>query len=86
MVEKLLKKKFGIGRNILVIKLPHNLDAWDQVLDWSTERFTLDDEYQHAVLSAFIQLFEEGLIYQGKRLVNWDPVLETSLSDLGSYQ
>ena len=50
--------------------------------DWSSERFTLDDEYQHAVLTAFIQLFDEGLIYQGKRLVNWDPVLETSLSDL----
>jgi len=50
--------------------------------DWSSERFTLDDDYQHAVKSAFIQLFNEGLIYQGKRLVNWDPVLETSLSDL----
>jgi len=50
--------------------------------DWSSERFTLDDEYQQAVLTAFIELFDEGLIYQGKRLVNWDPVLETSLSDL----
>ena len=51
-------------------------------LDWSSERFTLDPEYQHAVQTAFITLFEDGLIYQGKRLVNWDPALETSLSDL----
>ena len=63
-------------------KITSQLRRLGSSLDWSTERFTLDDEYQHAVLSAFIQLFEEGLIYQGKRLVNWDPVLETSLSDL----
>jgi len=63
-------------------KITSQLRRLGSSLDWSTERFTLDDEYQHAVLKAFIQLFEEGLIYQGKRLVNWDPVLETSLSDL----
>ena len=63
-------------------KITSQLRRLGSSLDWSSERFTLDDEYQHAVLNAFIQLFEEGLIYQGKRLVNWDPVLETSLSDL----
>jgi valyl-tRNA synthetase len=63
-------------------KITSQLRRLGSSLDWSTERFTLDDEYQHSVLRAFIQLFEEGLIYQGKRLVNWDPVLETSLSDL----
>ena len=63
-------------------KITSQLRRLGSSLDWSTERFTLDDGYQHAVLNAFIQLFEEGLIYQGKRLVNWDPVLETSLSDL----
>ena len=63
-------------------KITSQLRRLGSSLDWSSERFTLDEEYQHAVLSAFIQLFEEGLIYQGKRLVNWDPVLETSLSDL----
>ena len=63
-------------------KITSQLRRLGSSLDWSTERFTLDDEYQHAVLKAFIQLFEEGLIYQGKRLVNWDPILETSLSDL----
>ena len=63
-------------------KITSQLRRLGSSLDWSSERFTLDDEYQHAVQSAFIQLFEDGLIYQGKRLVNWDPVLETSLSDL----
>ncbi|MDC1331943.1 valine--tRNA ligase [Gammaproteobacteria bacterium] len=63
-------------------KITSQLRRLGSSLDWSSERFTLDDEYQCAVQSAFIQLFEDGLIYQGKRLVNWDPVLETSLSDL----
>ena len=63
-------------------KITAQLRRLGSSLDWSSERFTLDDDYQNAVISAFIQLFDEGLIYQGKRLVNWDPVLETSLSDL----
>ena len=63
-------------------KITAQLRRLGSSLDWSSERFTLDDNYQNAVISAFIQLFDEGLIYQGKRLVNWDPVLETSLSDL----
>ena len=87
------KSKDGIGRESFEKevwnwkkysgnKITSQLRRLGSSLDWSSERFTLDDEYQHAVLNAFIQLFEEGLIYQGKRLVNWDPVLETSLSDL----
>ena len=63
-------------------KITTQLRRLGSSLDWSSERFTLDDDYQNAVISAFIQLFDEGLIYQGKRLVNWDPILETSLSDL----
>lgn len=51
-------------------------------LHWETERFTLDDGLSEAVLEVFVRLHEEGLIYRGKRLVNWDPVLKTSLSDL----
>ncbi len=51
-------------------------------LHWDTERFTLDEGLSRAVLEVFVQLFEEGLIYRGKRLVNWDPVLKTSISDL----
>ncbi len=51
-------------------------------IDWERERFTMDDGLSDAVQDVFINLFEEGLIYRGKRLVNWDPVLETAVSDL----
>jgi valyl-tRNA synthetase len=51
-------------------------------LDWERERFTMDDGLSEAVKNVFVQLHEEGLIYRGKRLVNWDPVLHTALSDL----
>ncbi len=51
-------------------------------LHWETERFTLDEGLSKAVLEVFVRLHEEGLIYRGKRLVNWDPQLKTSLSDL----
>ena len=50
--------------------------------DWSRERFTMDEGLSKAVTQVFVQLYEEGLIYRGKRLVNWDPVLHTALSDL----
>ncbi len=51
-------------------------------LDWSRERFTMDDGLSKAVTEVFVRLHEEGLIYRGKRLVNWDPVLHTAVSDL----
>ena len=51
-------------------------------LHWDTERFTMDEGMSRAVLEVFVRLHEEGLIYRGKRLVNWDPALKTSLSDL----
>jgi len=51
-------------------------------LDWSRERFTMDEVSSNAVREVFVRLFEENLIYRGKRLVNWDPVLETAVSDL----
>ena len=51
-------------------------------IDWSRERFTMDDGYAEAVKQVFIQLFDQGLIYRGKRLVNWDPTLGTAISDL----
>ena len=50
--------------------------------DWSRERFTMDEGLSHAVNEVFVRLYEEGLIYRGKRLVNWDPVLHTAVSDL----
>ncbi len=51
-------------------------------VDWSRERFTMDEGLSRAVREVFVQLYEEGLIYRGKRLVNWDPVLHTAVSDL----
>ncbi|WP_277252242.1 valine--tRNA ligase [Neptunomonas phycophila] len=51
-------------------------------VDWANERFTMDTGFYNAVQEVFIQLFDEGLIYRGKRLVNWDPKLHTAISDL----
>ncbi|WP_346839183.1 valine--tRNA ligase [Microbulbifer sp. SAOS-129_SWC] len=50
--------------------------------DWSRERFTMDDGFYKAVQEVFIRLYEDDLIYRGKRLVNWDPKLHTAISDL----
>src|SRR5690554_2270087 len=50
--------------------------------DWSRTRFTMDEGLSNAVQKVFIDLYEEGLIYRGQRLVNWDPTLNTALSDL----
>jgi valyl-tRNA synthetase len=50
--------------------------------DWSRERFTMDDGFYKAVQEVFIQLHDDGLIYRGQRLVNWDPKLHTAVSDL----
>ncbi|HEY8509764.1 MAG TPA: valine--tRNA ligase [Steroidobacteraceae bacterium] len=51
-------------------------------VDWSRDRFTMDEGLSRAVVEVFVRLYEKGLIYRGKRLVNWDPVLLTALSDL----
>ena len=51
-------------------------------VDWERERFTMDEGLSDAVKKVFVQLHDEGLIYRGKRLVNWDPVLHTAVSDL----
>ena len=51
-------------------------------VDWDHERFTMDDGFYRAVQEVFIRLYDEGLIYRGKRLVNWDPKLHTAISDL----
>ncbi len=51
-------------------------------VDWARERFTMDDGLSAAVREVFVRLYEEGLIYRGQRLVNWDPVLHTAVSDL----
>jgi valyl-tRNA synthetase len=51
-------------------------------VDWDHERFTMDDGFYKAVQEVFVQLYDEGLVYRGKRLVNWDPKLHTAISDL----
>jgi valyl-tRNA synthetase len=51
-------------------------------VDWSRDRFTMDEGLSSAVTETFVRLHADGLIYRGKRLVNWDPVLHTALSDL----
>ena len=51
-------------------------------VDWSSEKFTMDADFSDAVSEVFCKLYDEGLIYKGYRLVNWDPSLQTALSDL----
>ncbi|WP_027858249.1 valine--tRNA ligase [Marinobacterium jannaschii] len=51
-------------------------------VDWANERFTMDEGFYNSVQEVFIRLYDEGLIYRGKRLVNWDPKLHTAISDL----
>jgi len=49
--------------------------------DWSRQRYTLDDRYVRAVLNVFVDLYKRGLIYRGRRMINWDPAAQTALSD-----
>ena len=51
-------------------------------VDWDREYFTMDDNLSHAVREVFVRLYEEGLIYRGKYIVNWCPRCETAISDL----
>src|SRR6185295_18686443 len=51
-------------------------------LDWPRERFTMDERSNKAVIEAFVRLYEEGLIFRAKRMINWDPASETVVSDL----
>ncbi|AOU98385.1 valine--tRNA ligase [Acidihalobacter yilgarnensis] len=76
-VERIWQWKAESGGNIT-----HQLRRMGASLDWSRERFTMDEGLSKAVQEVFVRLHEEGLIYRGKRLVNWDPVLHTAISDL----
>ena len=76
-VERVWQWKEESGGNI-----SEQLEMLGASVDWSRERFTMDPELSAAVTEVFVRLYEEGLIYRGKRLVNWDPVLHTALSDL----
>ena len=76
-VEKIWKWKAESGGTII-----GQLKRLGASADWSRERFTMDEGLSKAVLKVFVELYRGGLIYKDKRLVNWDPKLETAISDL----
>ena len=76
-LEKVWEWKAESGGNIT-----RQLRRLGSSVDWERERFTMDDGLSEAVKEAFVRLYDDGLIYRGKRLVNWDPVLHTAISDL----
>jgi valyl-tRNA synthetase len=97
VVEKQLRKEGSSGAQIGRDKFIERVWAWrkesgDTIIsqfrrlghafDWERLRFTMDDQYAEAVLKVFIDWFERGIIFRGKRVVNWDPVLQTSVSDI----
>ncbi len=86
------KKRTDFDRDEFVSKIQAWKDEYEQVItnqlktmgcscDWQRQRFTMDDTCAAAVREAFFQLFKDGLIYRGKRLVNWDPATQTALAD-----
>ena len=87
------KNRYDIGREAFIDRvwewkaqsgdsISRQLRRMGSSLDWSRERFTMDAGFSHAVLEVFVRLHDEGLIYRGQRLVNWDPQLKTAISDL----
>ena len=97
VVERLLnregKSKHDLGREKFVErvwqwkeesggKIASQMRRLGASVDWTRDRFTMDEGCSNAVREVFVSLYDEGLIYRGKRLVNWDPVLHTALSDL----
>lgn len=97
VVEKQLRKEGLSGMQLGREKFVERVWQWRQesgdtilgqfrrlgcAFDWPKNRFTLDEGYIQAVLKVFIEWYERGLIYRGKRVVNWDPVLRTSVSDI----
>lgn len=87
------KSRHDLGRDAFIKKvwewkgesggtITRQLRRMGASLDWSRERFTMDEGLSESVKEVFVRLHEEGLIYRGKRLVNWDPVLHTAVSDL----
>jgi len=76
-IERVWEWKAQSGGNIT-----RQLRRLGSSLDWDHERFTMDEGLSAAVREVFVRLYQEGLIYRGKRLVNWDPILHTAVSDL----
>lgn len=97
VVERLLdkegKSRHDLGRDAFIDKIwewkeesggtiSRQMRRLGDSCDWSREAFTMDHDLSNAVLEVFVRLYEEGLIYRGQRLVNWDPKLLTAVSDL----
>ena len=97
VVEKQLKKegktRFDLGRKKMIEKIWQWKEKYGDIIlnqlkklgascDWSRTRFTMDKNYVQAVEKAFLHYYKKGLIYQGKRVINWCPRCKTSLSDL----
>jgi len=76
-VEKIWEWKEKSGGTIL-----SQMERLGAFADWSRQRFTMDESLCHAVREHFVRLYDDGLIYRGQRLVNWDPVFQTAISDL----
>ncbi|NIH15903.1 valine--tRNA ligase [Serratia symbiotica] len=76
-IDKIWQWKAGSGGTIT-----HQMRRLGNSVDWERERFTMDDGLSNAVCEVFVRLYQEDLIYRGKRLVNWDPKLRTAISDL----
>src|SRR5437868_14440839 len=97
VVERRLKKdenttRQRLGREKFIEKVQAFKDEYEATItnqlkkmgcscDWDRQRFTMDPICARAVREAFFRLFKDGLIYRGKRLVNWDPVLQTAIAD-----
>jgi valyl-tRNA synthetase len=87
------QSRVGLGREAFVARvwewknksgglIANQLRRLGASVDWRRDKFTMDPELSRSVTEVFVRLYQEGLIYRGKRLVNWDPVLKTALSDL----
>ena len=87
------KTRYDLGRKNFVARvwewkeqsgntITNQMRRMGDSVDWSREYFTMDDKLSKVVTQTFVQLYEQGLIYRGKRLVNWDPVLKSAVSDL----
>ncbi|MEC7929985.1 MAG: valine--tRNA ligase [Pseudomonadota bacterium] len=76
------EKKVWLWKEKSGNKITQQLRRLGASVDWSREAFTMSDDLSTAVKKVFIELYDQGLIYKGERLVNWDTVLETALSDL----
>ena len=76
------EKKVWLWKEKSGNKITQQLRRLGASVDWSREAFTMSDDLSMAVKEVFIELYNQGLIYKGERLVNWDTVLETALSDL----